>query len=192
MHTWVAIGFAGLAMLVGALGYKLHRTAAGAAESIAQANEQRKAAIDSLKETMPQLAASTSFKTELEAQAERLRVQNNAIKPPRPMLQEMAVLLTAIAEQAASVRENHDNAEIKIERFDFNPIIATVNLKVPDNESGPAILAKLEKTPGLFMKWDGSTPSAMGSAPSERRYYLRGQAITDSRLAGSGGGGGSN
>lgn len=173
MHTWVAIGVAAIAVVVGAMGWKLHRAAVKADQSIEEANERRREALASMKDQVAGIEASTNPRQDLQNEIDRLTKQNNAIKAPRPLLAEMASLLNTIAA--------HD--DVKIDRFDLNPITGVVNLRVPDAETGPKILEELLKLP-LFMKWTGSTPGGAMNMGAERRYNLQGLATSDSRSGG--------
>ncbi len=167
MHTWAAVGVAAIAVVVGAVGWKFHAAAVRADQSIEEANERRRDALESMKGQVAGIQASTNPRQDLQNEIDRLTKQNNAIKAPRPLLTEMAALLNAIA--------GHD--EVKIDRFDLNPITGIVNLRVPDAETGPRILEQIKKLP-MFMKWDGSTPGGgEGMNPGgERRYNLQGLA----------------
>jgi hypothetical protein len=173
MHTWVAIGVAGVAVVVGAIGWQLRNAAGKADEGVETANARRKGVIADMADVIPGIAASTNPRADLEAEIERLTKQNNSIKAPRPLLQEVAALLNSIGE----------HEDVKIDRFDLNPITGVVNLRVPDAETGPAIQEKLEKQK-LFMKWTGSTPGGVAAADGMRRYNLQGLAATDSRSGG--------
>lgn len=165
MHTWVAVGVAAIALVVGSVGWKFHRAAVRADRSIQEANERRRDALASMKGVVAGIEASTNPRQDLQNEIDRLTKQNNAIKAPRPLLTEMAALLNAIA--------GHD--DVKIDRFDLNPITGVVNLRVPDAETGPRILEQIKKLP-MFMKWDGSTPAGGMNPGGERRYNLQGLA----------------
>lgn len=175
MHTWLAVGVAAIAVVVGAVGFQFQRAAGKAYAAEKAALASRAEAIDSLKESMPQLVASTNFKADLEAEAARLEAQNNSIKPPRPLLQEFESIMLVIAE----------HKDVRVESFMLNQNIGTVKLKVPDSETGPAILEKIRKLPKLYMNWDGSVATQFGTASAtDRRYQLNGLQADPSRGGG--------
>lgn len=175
MTTWMAIGVAAIAVVVGAVGFQLHRAVGKAQSSEETAISARKEAIDSLKESMPQLVASSNFKLDLEAEATRLETQNSSIKPPRPLLEEFESLMLVIAE----------HKDVKVESFMLNQNIGTVKLRVPDGETGPAILEKIRKLPNLYMNWDGTVATQFGTASAtDRRYQLNGLQADPSRGGG--------
>jgi hypothetical protein len=174
MHTWIAVGVAAIAVVVGAVGWQLHRAADGAEADIEQANADRKDAIASVKDVVAGIEASTNPKVDLENEIERLTKQNNSIRAPRPLLKEMTNLLESIG----------PNPDVKIERFDLNPVTGVVNLRVPDSETGPAIFERIQKLP-MFMKWTGSTPGGAPVVDGMRRYNLQGLAGADTRGGGN-------
>lgn len=174
LHTWIAAGIAAAALVVGAIGWQLGRAAESAQGLIEEAARQQREAIEELKPTMPQLATSTDFKGELEAEIRRLNDQAASIKAPKPILREAAALLNIIAE----------HPDVKIERFDINAVTGVVNLLVPDAETGPRILDRIRQEKGLFIRWNGSTPGGAAGAGA-RRYNLSGSAAPTSREGGA-------
>lgn len=177
MYTWKAVGVAAIAAVVGILGWQLHRAAGQGDAAIQAAADARKEAINSLLESIPALAASSNFKVDLESEKTRLQQQLAALKPPRPLLQEMEKVLNVIA----------DHQNVRVERFSINQANAIATLVVPDADTGPNIVEKLQKMPNLYMYWTGSVNVNFGAAAGgERRYTLNGNQADAARATGGG------
>lgn len=177
MYTWMAIGVAAMAAVVCVLGWQFHHASGKGDAAIAEAAQARKDAIDSLKESNPTIAVNP--KVELESEITKLKAQDLAIKPPRPLLQEMEKVLNIISE----------HQDVKVERFTINQTNSTATLLVPDADTGPDILEKIQKVPNLYMNWTGNVLTGFGAMnPGERKYTLNGFQSEAGARAGAGGG----
>jgi len=169
LYMWIGLTLMALAVFVGVLGWQVNRSV-GAAE--AQLNDARKAKLDALKELdkqIPHISESREAENMLKASLARVRDQAKAIKPPRPVLKETLRVLKALEGVNGDERADDTLPPTLLTDLEITNFSCRATLSVPDAATGPAILEKLQKIPGV-LDWQGSTPT-MNTAPGGGRTY---------------------
>ncbi|MCC6323084.1 MAG: hypothetical protein IT438_16800 [Phycisphaerales bacterium] len=177
MYAWKAIGIVGAALIVGAVGYQLHASARGSAAAISDANDTRKAALESVEEVIRgiTLMRPRDATDSLASKTEEFRKQMAAMKPPKPFVEEIARVFEAM--------KDHD--EVKVNAINIGPVSGTVDLITPDIETGPAIVTTLIKLPGVLIRWQGTNvPGRPPTGPG--KFIISGPVISEEKRPGGG------
>lgn len=160
MYTWAAAAVLALAGAVGVGGYRMFQAGSSVEAAIAEAREQRTAALVRGEKVIPQLSQRESESIDL-LQSELTRIERTsvAIRPPQPLLKESLRVIRAL----------EGVKDIQITTFEFNPIAGSVRFQVPDADTGPQVLERLRASTGKIV-WGGSSSTAGGG----RVYSLQG------------------
>ncbi len=170
MYRSMAAGFVAAAVLIAAVGWQLHRAAAGGGDAITEARNRRTDELKSMEKLFPNIIQHPDPIGILNSKAAEIEQINKSLRPQRPILTELARVFNAI-----------DGAtDTRVKEVSFNAVAGTVRLIVPDNETGPAILERLNSAPGLI-PWRGATQPFIGE---ERVYVYTGVWPTEAPPAG--------
>jgi hypothetical protein len=165
MYRSMAVGLFAAALLVAATGWQLHRAAGGGQDEILEAQKRRDETLKAMETIVPNVSKHQDPIGILTGKINELEQLNKALKPQRPILQEMSRVLRAI----------EGSAETRIKEMTINAAVGSVRLVVPDAETGPAVQERLTASEGEI-PWRGSTPPLIGN---ERLYMLTGTWPTE-------------
>jgi hypothetical protein len=170
MYRFAALGLGLLSVVVALLGWRLHQAAGSALEASGRArNRFTDAVTNGPIKDMPDVANAPGNSGKLKAledKVNQMRDSASKVRPPRPVLAEAVRALNAF--------EGFPQA--RVTEIDFIAASSgSINLQVPDAETGPAILTKLRSLPGA-LEWTGTVPGFGGAASTTgtRTYRLTG------------------
>lgn len=175
MYRWMAAGLLAAAAAVIVVGWQFHQSAATARAGIQGLAAKR---VDMLKE-MDALVPAVSVSPvqvalgRLSGKAAELETINKSLRPQRPILREVERVLLAM----------EDTENVRLLEVSLNAAVGTVKLRVPDGESGPAILDRVTAVSYEgCIPWSGRTPPLIRD--DDRQYVLTGSWPSDVRPGG--------
>ncbi len=167
VYQWIAASLAAAAALVAALGYQVYRSLGDARARLQSARAEFQEVIKGAEKFSPNIAVEQRKEEALEDALRRIREQMKAIKPPRPVLQEAVRVVEAMSAVAVDPAVNAEGPRPMLTELDFSFMAAKVVLQVPDAQTGPTVLERLQGSAGV-LPWQ-STASGSGG---NRTYTL--------------------